>query len=110
MDETCLANRHQSGQGVADDRHPRPTIKSVRHTGQLEGQRSDLGPVDQPRQSAVGQNRHGKRLVLAVSPPQPIQFSMRNQVISTSFQNRSPFRCTSRQVNRRCDEHGCGDV
>ena len=65
-----LADGHQRGDRVADDRQTHEAVEPLRHTGQLERQRGDLAPVAATRQGRVGQDRYGEGLVFAVAAPQ----------------------------------------
>ena len=62
-----LPNRDQRRQGITNDRQFHRLVELGRQTTQLERQRRNLTPIDEPRQSAVSQDRHRESLVFAVA-------------------------------------------
>ena len=62
-----LPDRNQCRQRVTHNRQSHRLIKIRRQAREFERQRRNPTPLDKPRECAVSQNRHRKRLVLAVA-------------------------------------------
>ena len=62
-----LADCDQRGEGVTHHRQFDRFIKPGRQAGELERQRLDFFPIDQPREGAVREDRNRKGFVLAIA-------------------------------------------
>ena len=85
-----LTNRYERGNCITDHGQAEKPVEPLRQAGQLEGERRDFTPIDQPRQRRIRQDRHGKRLVLAIAAPQGRDAPLSLQVLFGPLKLASP--------------------
>ena len=105
-----LADRDERRDRIAHDRQLHQVIETLRNTSGFERKRRNFFPRNDSCHRTIGQNRNGKSFVFAISFTEPIDVALLIDVFLSQSNFGFPATRFPGRMDRRDDQHRCGNV